>query len=87
MPASVEILVGYLVTHADGYQARLAPDLTRAELYAARQHATIEPMYVRRPAHPAASSTVLVGPLADYGVCEFTFGLRLPRLPSRAPSP
>lgn len=42
------VLVGYLVTHPDGYQVRLAPDRTRAELYAARQHATLEPMFVRR---------------------------------------
>lgn len=44
----VEVLVGYLVTHADGYEARVGPDRTRAELYAARNHATLEPMYVRR---------------------------------------
>lgn len=47
---TVEVLVGYLVTHADGYEARVGPDRTRAELYAARNHATIEPIYVRRPA-------------------------------------
>ena len=46
---SVEVLVGYLVTHADGFEARLAPDRTRAELYAAKSHATIEPMFVKRP--------------------------------------
>lgn len=45
-----EVLVGYLVTHADGYEARIGPDRTRAELYAARNRATIEPMFVRRPA-------------------------------------
>lgn len=45
-----EVLVGYLVTHADGYEARLGPDRTRADLYAARNRATIEPMFVRRPA-------------------------------------
>ena len=45
----VDVLVGYLVTHADGYQVRIGPDRTRAELYAARNHATLEPMYVRRP--------------------------------------
>ena len=52
--ATVEVIVGYLVTHADGYEARVGPDRTRAELYAARNHATLEPMYVRRPigAHP-----------------------------------
>jgi hypothetical protein len=47
---TVLVLVGYLVTHADGFEARLAPDKTRAELYAAKSHATIEPMFVRRPA-------------------------------------
>ena len=45
-----EVLVSYLVTHADGYEARLGPDRTRAELYAARTRATIEPMFVRRHA-------------------------------------
>lgn len=44
----VEIVVGYLVTHPDGYQVRMDADKTRADLYAARNHATIEPMYVRR---------------------------------------
>jgi hypothetical protein len=43
------VVVGYLVTHGDGYQARMGPDKARAELYAARNHATLEPMYVRRP--------------------------------------
>ena len=47
---TVDVLVGYLVTHADGFEARLAPDKTRAELYAAKSHATVEPMFVRRPA-------------------------------------
>lgn len=42
------LVVGYLVTHENGYEARLSADRTRAELYAARNHATIEPMYVRR---------------------------------------
>lgn len=46
---TVELVVGYLVTHADGYEARVGPDRTRAELYAAKQHATLETMYVRRP--------------------------------------
>lgn len=45
-----DVLVGYLVTHADGYEARLGPDRTRAELYAARNRAMLEPMFVRRPA-------------------------------------
>lgn len=50
-PHTGEVLVlkGFLVTHADGYEARIAPDRTRAELYAARNHATLEPLYVRRP--------------------------------------
>ena len=47
---AVEVLVGYLVTHPDGYQVRLAPDRTRVELYAVRAHATIEPMFVKRAA-------------------------------------
>lgn len=42
------VIVGYLVTHPDGYQVRMPPDRTRAELYAARQHATVEVMFVRR---------------------------------------
>ena len=46
----VEVVVGYLVTHPDGYQVRMPPDRTRADLYAAQQHATVEPMYVRRAA-------------------------------------
>lgn len=50
----VEVLVGYLVTHPDGYQVRMEPDRTRAALYAARNHATLEPMYVRRDAAPGA---------------------------------
>lgn len=50
----VEVVVGYLVTHSDGYQVRLDRDRTRAELYAARNHATLEPMYVRRDAAPGA---------------------------------
>ena len=48
--ATVEVVVGYLVTHADGFEARLGPDRTRADLYAAQQHATVEPMFVRRKA-------------------------------------
>jgi hypothetical protein len=43
------VLVGYLVTHHDGFQARLGPDKTRAELYAVRNHATLEALYVQRP--------------------------------------
>ena len=49
---TVELVVGYLVTHADGYEARFGPDRTRAELYAAKQHATLETMYVRRGTLP-----------------------------------
>lgn len=46
----VEVLVGYLVTHADGFEARLAADRTRAENYVMQHHGTkLEPMYVRRP--------------------------------------
>lgn len=47
---TLDVLVGYLVTHADGFECRLAPDKARAELYAARNHATLEPMFVRRAA-------------------------------------
>lgn len=46
----VDVLVGYLATHADGYAARLSPDRARAEHYAWKQSATLESMYVRRPA-------------------------------------
>ena len=41
-------IVGYLVTHANGFEARLGPDRTNAELYAARNRGTLEPMYVLR---------------------------------------
>ena len=47
---ATEVLVGYLITHGDGFEARLGPDRTRAELYAAKSHATLEPMFVRRNA-------------------------------------
>lgn len=47
---TVDVLVGYLITHPDGYEVRMPADRTRAELYAARNHATLELMYVRRPA-------------------------------------
>lgn len=43
-----EVIVGYLATHQDGYAARLGPDLARAEIYATHNHATLEPMYVKR---------------------------------------
>ena len=48
MIADTEVVKGYLVTHPDGYEARLGPDLTRAEIYAAQQHGTLEPLFVRR---------------------------------------
>ena len=48
---AVDVLVGYLATHANGYAARLGPDRARAELYAAQQRATLEPMFV----HPAVN--------------------------------
>jgi hypothetical protein len=47
-PLAVDVLVGYLVTQADGFEARLGPDRARAELYAVRNHARIEAMFVRR---------------------------------------
>lgn len=52
-PGSVDVLVGWLATHPDGYEARIGPDRTRAELYAARNRATLEPMFVRRQQEPA----------------------------------
>lgn len=58
----VEVVVGYLITHADGFEARLAPDRTRAELYAVRNHATIEAMFVRRPAGPAGIAPLKAAP-------------------------
>lgn len=47
--AHVEVLVGWLVTHSDGFEARLGPDRARAEVYL-RQHRAvrIEPMFVFR---------------------------------------
>lgn len=44
-----DVIVGWLVTHEDGFQARLGPDRARAEVYV-RQHraARIEAMFVRR---------------------------------------
>jgi len=48
--ATVEVIVGYLVTHPDGYQVRMPPDKARADGYAARQHGVVETMYVRRVA-------------------------------------
>jgi hypothetical protein len=53
------VLVGWLVTHDDGFEARLGADLARAEVYV-RQHRTvrIEAMFVWRelPTHPASSA-------------------------------
>lgn len=49
-----EVIVGYLVTHLDGYEARLGPDLALATVYAARQRAVrLEAMYVRRTGAPS----------------------------------
>jgi hypothetical protein len=52
----VPVLVGWLVTHDDGFEARLGPDRARAEVYV-RQHRAqrIEGMFVWRelPTHPA----------------------------------
>ena len=47
---TVEVVVGWLVTLADGHECRLGPDDTPARIYAAQQHGTAEPMYVRRAA-------------------------------------
>lgn len=57
-PQTVDVMVGYLITHSDGFEARLGPDKARAELYAVRNHARIEVLFVRRvlPTHPAAPS-------------------------------
>jgi hypothetical protein len=46
----LEIVVGYLVTLPDGHECRMPADKTRVELYAAKNHATIEPIYVKRSA-------------------------------------
>lgn len=63
----VEIVVGYLVTHADGYEVRLDKDRTRADLYAARNHATIEPMYVKRPLPAGRGVASIPVPAAERG--------------------
>ena len=47
--AGVDVIKGYLVTLPDGYECRMAPDKTRADLYAAANHGTVEPLFVRRP--------------------------------------
>jgi hypothetical protein len=62
--STVEVLVGYLVTHPDGYEARVGPDRTRADLYAARNHATVEPMYVKRPSSRQAGAGGAIGAAA-----------------------
>lgn len=47
--ATVDVVVGYLVTHPDGYGALIRGDRTRAENYAITHHAVaIEPVFVRR---------------------------------------
>lgn len=46
------LVKGWLVTLPDGHECRLGPDETRAKLYAAQQHGTVEPLFVRRPANP-----------------------------------
>ena len=66
---ATEVLVGYLVTHADGYEVRIGPDRTRAELYAAKSHATLEPMFVRRNA-PLPRQIGAGGPNAGGGMAE-----------------
>ena len=42
------IVKGYLVTLRDGHECVLRNDKAHAELYAAQNHSTAEPMYVRR---------------------------------------
>jgi hypothetical protein len=42
------VLVGWLVTLPNGYEARLGPDKARADHYASQQHATLEAMFVMR---------------------------------------
>lgn len=43
------IIEGYLVILRDGHKCRMPPDKPRAELFAAQNHGTVEPMYVKRP--------------------------------------
>lgn len=52
------ILKGYLVTHTDGFEARLGPDWARAQVYL-RQHrgTSIEPLFVYRKADGAKAAT------------------------------
>lgn len=57
-PPEGYILKGYLVTHADGFEARLGPDRARAEAYL-RQHQgmLIEPLFVLRQAGVTRGAT------------------------------
>jgi hypothetical protein len=43
-----EVVVGYLVTHENGFEALFGKDRTRAENYAVQNRARIEPVFVRR---------------------------------------
>lgn len=45
---TVDVQVGYLLTHPDGSEALLKTDRAGAELYAAKHRATIERAYVLR---------------------------------------
>ncbi len=52
--ATVEVIVGYLVTHSDGTVARLGPDRGYADRYLRTHGGTaVEEMFVRRKAPPA----------------------------------
>ena len=52
------ILKGYLVTHADGFEARLGPDRVRAEAYWRQHRGTlIEPLFVFRGTGGARGAT------------------------------
>ena len=56
--ATVEVIVGYLVTHGDGTVARLGPDRGYADRYLRTHGGTdIETMYVRRKAPPAGQDS------------------------------
>lgn len=62
--ATVEVVVGYLVTHADGTVARLGPDRGYADRYLRTHGGTaIDEMFVRRKASPA-------GPMGSGGPIE-----------------
>ena len=47
--ATVEVIVGYLVTHSDGSVALLRTDREHADRYARTHRGTLEPVFVRRP--------------------------------------